>query len=134
MRYWLFIIALVFVGCQDVKRPEKPENLIPKDKMVDILTEAYLANAAQSIRNKAVFGEEIRLDSLVYAKFGIDSLQFARSNAYYATDVNTYVDIFQKIELKLNQYEKGLDSIREKSKAYRDSISEQIRTQRGGKE
>lgn len=130
MRYWLLILGLVFIGCQDVKRPEKPKNLIPKDKMVDILAEAYYANAAQSVRNRALFGEDIRLDSLVYAKFDIDSLQFVASNNYYAADVNTYIELFRKVEVKMTELEQELDRAREESQKNRDSLSEAARKRR----
>lgn len=113
MKYWIVIASVFLMGCQDVKRPEKPKNLIPKEKMVDILTEAYLSNAAQSVRDQSVFKEEISLDSLFYAKFDIDSLQFVKSNDYYAIDSNSYIEILEKVEAKLTHFEEELDSIRE---------------------
>src|SRR5690606_17996206 len=96
MKYFSFILILAFIGCQDVKAPEKPKELIGKNKMVDILTEAYLANAARSVDNKSIIAKGIVIDTLVYKNFGVDSLQFAKSNAYYAADINTYIEIFQK--------------------------------------
>lgn len=117
MRYcWLILCsAMVLLGCQDVQRPEKPKNLIPQDKMVEVLTEAYLVNASQSVRNQALFAQEIDLDSLLYAKFDIDSVQFAKSNDYYAVDVSTYIEILEKVEANLERYEESMDSVREKS-------------------
>ncbi len=115
MKYWaILIIAIAFGSCQNVKVPEKPKNLIGKEKMADILTEAYLANAARSIDNKTMLEEGIKMDSVFYAKFDVDSLQFARSNAFYAADVNTYIAIFQEVEAKLKEMEKDLDSIQNK--------------------
>ncbi|HLV93436.1 MAG TPA: DUF4296 domain-containing protein [Aequorivita sp.] len=114
MKYWaVFIISLMIVACQDVQRPEKPKNLIDKDVMAEVLTEAYLANAGRSVDNKTVEIKGVKLDSFIYTKFGIDSLQFVRSNDYYAADINTYVDIFQKVEENLKAIENRLDSIRD---------------------
>lgn len=113
MKYWtVFLISLMFVACQNVQRPEKPKNLIAKDVMAEVLTEAYLANAGRSVDNKTVEIKGVKLDSLIYTKFGIDSLQFVRSNDYYAADINAYVDIFQKVEENLKAIENRLDSIR----------------------
>lgn len=127
MKYWpILIIVMGFWACQNVKLPEKPKNLIGKDKMVDVLTEAYLANAARSIDNKAILAEGIKMDSLFYTKFGVDSLQFAQSNAFYAADVNTYITIFQEVEARLDNMEKNLDSIRKAGIQFNDSIPSKV--------
>lgn len=113
MKYWFIVIlTLTFAACQDVKHPQKPKNLIAKDKMAEVLTEAYLANAGRSVDNKTLLVKGVKLDSLIYVKFGIDSLQFVRSNDYYAANINSYVEIFQKVEDNLKLLEAELDSIR----------------------
>jgi hypothetical protein len=123
MKYWLIVIlAISIVSCQDVKYPEKPKNLIPKDKMAEVLTEAYLANAARSVDNKSLLANGVLIDSLLYAKFGIDSLQFLKSNDYYATNVNAYMEIFEKVEFNLTRLERNLDSIREANYTRNDSV------------
>ena len=117
MRYLLGFIALFFVlACQDVKRPEPPENLIPKDKMVDILTDAYIGNAAKSINNRMLRSKGVYLDSVLYKKFGIDSLQFVQSNAYYTSDLNQYADLLSQVEKRLEQRKTIVDSLYELEK------------------
>lgn len=112
MKYLLCIVLSVFIfGCQDVKRPEKPENLIPKDQMVDILTETYLINAARSYDIKEIRKKQLKLDSFILKKFKIDSLQFAKSNEYYTADLNTYNSLFVKVEEKLNAIKNRTDSV-----------------------
>ncbi|MGJ8665640.1 MAG: DUF4296 domain-containing protein [Patiriisocius sp.] len=101
MKYAVFIFFFIVASCQDVKRPEAPDNLISEAQMVDIMTDAYLMNAARSVDIRTIRKEGISLDSLIYAKFKIDSLQFAKSNAYYTNDLNTYNDIFLKVEQRL---------------------------------
>jgi hypothetical protein len=127
MKHWIFfIIALALIGCQDVKHPEKPENLISKSKMTDVLTEAYLANAARSVDNRSILQKGIVVDSLLYKKFGIDSLQFAKSNAFYAADVNVYKDIFKQVEARLTAIQDKLDSIQELDKKRKDSVDQKL--------
>ncbi len=104
------VLTLLLWACQDVKRPEKPDNLIPKDKMVDILTDVYLNNAAKSINNRLLRRKGFKLDSLIYQKYEIDSLQFVRSHAYYNADLNTYNEIFREIEQRLDRMLKKADS------------------------
>ncbi len=113
MRYFLGIMIILFLwACQDVKRPEKPDDLISKEKMVDILTDSYLMNAARSINSRIINERGIKLDSTLYKKYNIDSLQFARSNAYYTSDLNGYTSMFNQVEQRLIQFEKEHDSIK----------------------
>lgn len=128
------IFALSFFGCQDVNQPEKPKNLIAKDKMIDILMETYMDNAARSIDNKSIMENGIKMDSMVYKNFGIDSLQFAKSNAYYAADVNAYMEIVQEVEARLNGMQKNMDSIWEKEWSQRDSIKQKLRENKANTE
>lgn len=142
MRFVIFALLLSFlIGCQDVKRPIKPDNLISKDNMVLILSESYTGNAARSINNRIMRDEVIELDSLIFKKFNIDSLQFAQSNAYYASQLNDYIDILKRVEERLVAQKAEIDTLiireakikkdsidaaREKRKAKKDSISEGI--------
>ncbi|WP_026451041.1 DUF4296 domain-containing protein [Aequorivita capsosiphonis] len=119
----LFISILSFFGCQNVDQPEKPKNLIPKNKMVDILTETYLSNAARSVDNKSIIAKGVKMDSLIYQNFGVDSVQFARSNAFYAADINAYMGIFQDVETRLGVMRIKMDSLVEKERDVKDSIN-----------
>ena len=123
-------MILSILGCQNVERPEKPKNLISKEKMVDVLTEAYLANAARSVNNQAIIDKGIKVDSLIFKKFEVDSVQFAKSNDYYAADINMYLDIFQKVEARLVAMEKKLDSIRNMDRKRKDSVESQQNKER----
>lgn len=112
----------MLVGCQNVKTPKKPENLIPKDQMVDILEQAYLTNAARGVENKAILEKGIYLDSLIYQKNNIDSLQFAKSNAYYASNLNQYSEIFRELERRLDLAQKDLDSLLYSDKPQKEPV------------
>lgn len=113
---------MCFLGCQNVSYPKKPKNLISKDKMIDILTESYLANAARSIDNRSILDKRIRVDSLIYKNFDVDSLQFVSSNAYYAADVNAYRDIFVEVESRLTGMLKEMDSVWAAKRTLKDSL------------
>lgn len=119
---WILFLLVMLFGCQNVKTPQKPENLIPKDKMVDVLEQAYLANAARGVENKAILEKGIYLDSLIYQKNNIDSLQFAKSNAYYASNLNQYSEIFRELEKRLDLAQKDLDSLLYSDKSQKESV------------
>lgn len=131
----LFLIFLAFLGCQDVKFPEKPENLMTEDQMVDVLTEVYLINSARSLDNKTIIQSKVQLDSFVFKKFNIDSLQFALSNAYYTSNLNTYNRLFARVDERLLFIKKRADSIHEivlaEEKRVQDSINDKLRDSLG---
>lgn len=130
MRYIAVIaITVLLFGCQEVIRPEKPENLIPKDRMVQILADGYIGNATRAIDNRRLRSDGIFLDSILYRKYKIDSLQFAASNAYYTSDLNAYKSLLGEVEKVLVARQKVVDSLheieKEEVKRRRDSIKKQ---------
>ncbi|NND63880.1 MAG: DUF4296 domain-containing protein [Flavobacteriaceae bacterium] len=133
MKYTLLIILLVIVGCQEVTRPEKPENLIPRDKMIEILADAYIGNAARSVNNRMLRTKGIQLDSILYKKHQIDSLQFASSNAYYTSNLNTYTEMIKEVEQLLTDRKTLLDSLikveKEQKEALKDTVTADSLTQ-----
>ena len=129
MKYILGIIIVFGLwNCQDVQRPEMPTNLIPEDQMVDILTEVYLVNAARNFDNRTIMENKMKLDSFVYKKFNIDSLQFVTSNAYYTSNLDTYNNLFVKVEERMSVIKKEVDSLlvihikEQEAKRIQDSI------------
>lgn len=108
--YPIFIV-LSFWSCQEVIRPEMPENLIPEDKMVEVLTEVYLINAARSFDNRTILDNKMKLDSFIYNKFKIDSAQFVNSNAYYTANLQTYNRLFVKVEERMLKLKAEVDSL-----------------------
>jgi hypothetical protein len=131
MKQLLYIsLCFLFFACQHIEKPEKPENLIPEDTMVELLAEVYLGNAARSIDNKTMRKKGVKIDSFLFKKYNVDSLQFAKSNAYYASDLNKYNAIFQKIEAKLealkteeNTRKLRVDTLKINKKKANDSIN-----------
>lgn len=105
------LLGLFIVSCQDVKKPNRPENLIAKDKMASIMIDFYITNAARSINNKLLKKTGVQLDSLLYAKYSIDSLQFAESNAFYSANLKAYEEIMKKVSDSLTLLKKEKDSV-----------------------
>ena len=110
MRQLALGILLVLIGCQDVKYPQAPENLIPEEQMMDIMADAYSGHAARSVNNRVLRSNQVALDSSLYKKYGIDSLQFARSNAFYTTDLDRYESLLKGVEERLMVRKKEIDS------------------------
>ena len=117
--------ALLAVSCQDVKFPEKPNNLISKDTMELILIDAYLLNAAQNLNKQVIKKNKVAPDSLIYKKYGIDSLQFAKSNAYYALNNATYTQLLENVQSELQLRKERLDTLLKKHEAEKKKIEKE---------
>jgi len=128
----LIFLALGVFACQDVVRPDIPDEIIPEAKMVDVLVEAYIGNAARSNNNRVLRMGGVQLDSILYAKYEIDSLQFAQNTAYYASQIDPYMRILEQAETKLSGVKKSLDSIAlidaEQQKKDKDSLLDSAKT------
>ena len=119
MRKIIYIVlVLIFISCESKVNYKKPENLIPKKQMIDLLYDMHLANATQGIKDMGLEKNKNYM-SLIYEKHKIDSTQFAVSNTYYVAHISEYEDIFEAVELRLktllDQYEKERDSLIEKN-------------------
>ena len=118
-----FLVFLSFlISCQDVKKVEKPEDLIPEDKMIDVLTELSLVHAARNYDKSRLEQTGIDPEVYIYEKFGIDSLQFKRSNAYYADQYQQYERMYDSVKIRLQVMKSKLDSIRDIEIRIEDSI------------
>jgi hypothetical protein len=115
MKRLLYIITFLFLvaGCNE-KVIEKPEDLIARDKMVDILIDMALINAGKAIDPNVM--EENRVDPMryIYAKYEIDSAQFVRSDLYYAAIPLEYEAIYEAVEERLEAERIRLKEEREK--------------------
>jgi len=107
------VLLLILAGCQDVKYPEKPENLLSKEKMVQMLADAYIGNASRSksYNNRILRTNGVHLDSILYKKHQVDSLTFVKSNAYYASNLVIYTEIMTEVEKLLLTKKVSIDSI-----------------------
>jgi len=106
------LTVLLFLSCQEIQRPKKPENLISKQDMMQILADVYVSNASRSgSNNKIIRRHGIDLDSLLKAKHQLDSLQFAESNTYYASNLKLYSEIITGVQEILEHKKKHIDSI-----------------------
>lgn len=99
------IVFLIIFSCESKVNYEKPENLIPRDTMIELLYDMHLAVGTSNLRNKSNEKDRNYM-SLVYEKYGIDSTRFAISNIYYTSQAVEYEEMFEEIELRLEMLHK----------------------------
>lgn len=113
----LILIALLPFSCGE-KLMQKPENLIPKDKMVVILSDMAVANSAKSTNIGLIRDNNIDPTRHVLKKHGVDSTRFVESDRYYASLPAEYAAIYTEVELRLTKQKKEL----EEAKMVSDSL------------
>ncbi len=116
-------ISLLFLtGCQTIERNKKPENLIPEDKMVEVLIDVHLFNAAKSVNRLPLQQTGMTPHQFIYEKHDIDSLTYEQSNAYYGADLNTYEEIHAKVKVQLELRKTVVDTSIARKKRAQDSL------------
>ncbi|RZJ25440.1 MAG: DUF4296 domain-containing protein [Flavobacterium sp.] len=99
MKQACFLLLILLAACG---KPvvEKPANLIAEETMVDILYDLSLLDAMKSQSpQKLQLAKDA--DTYVYKKYKIDSLQFANSSKYYASDLKEFRKIYDKVNDRL---------------------------------
>lgn len=118
----IVLLGTVIIGCQDIKRPEKPDNLIPEDKMAEVLVDVHLFNSAKSYNRMPLQQTGLTPHQFIYEKHGIDSLQYEISNAYYGADLDKYANIHARAKAILEKRKIEVDTLIVKETQKRDSI------------
>jgi hypothetical protein len=106
----LLAIWAVFISCKE-EAIIKPEHLIEKEVMEEIIYDLTVLDAIKYQNPSSLEMHNINPSKYIYKKYKIDSLQFAQSNVYYASDYGEYKIMFEQITKRL-----------EKSKAVTDSL------------
>lgn len=110
MKNFVFIILVLFLSVSCKKELVKePAKLIEKEKMIDIIYDLSLLEAIK-------YQQPLSLDSVasnptkfIFKKYKVDSLQFAQSNIYYAADYDSYKEMFDEINARLDKEKKSTE-------------------------
>lgn len=95
-----FILISLILSCKE-EVVKKPENLIEKEIMVDVMYDLALLEAIKYQSPDAIETHKINPDEYIYKKYKIDSAQFVQSNMYYASDYKEYKKMYDQINSRL---------------------------------
>jgi transcriptional regulator with PAS, ATPase and Fis domain len=98
---FFILISLIFSCKEEVVK--KPENLIEKDIMADVMYDLALLEAIKYQSPNALQAHKINPDEYIYKKYKIDSAQFVQSNMYYASDYKEYKKMYDQINSRLKE-------------------------------
>ena len=107
----LFLAVLtLLVSCKD-EVVQKPERLIDKDVMLDVMYDLAVLDAIKYQNPVSLDTFKINPRDFIYKKYKIDRLKFAKSNVYYASDYEDYKLMFEQITKRLDANKKSADSL-----------------------
>ena len=113
-KYICAIVVLVLAVSCKKELVEKPENLIEKDKMVEILYDISLMYASKGVNVGQIDYDRLTMETYIYERYGVDSTQVANSTIYYSSDPEEYLAMYEEIERRLKAEK---DTIIERRKA-----------------
>jgi len=108
---YIFFISIILGSCTSNTIIKKPKDLIPKNQMVDLITDMLLAEGGDNIKNKGL-QRNINYFPLVFEKYKIDTVRFKESNYYYTSRIDDYDEILGKVDERLKALKKQYDDER----------------------
>lgn len=130
----LLVVLILFLSCKE-EAVEKPDRLIEKGKMVNIMYDLAILEGIKYQNPTSLVTYDINPSKYIYKKYKIDSLQFAQSNVYYASDYEGYKDVFDEIIKRIDDQKEVMDSLvkmENRKKMKLDSIKSKREVLKGG--
>ena len=103
-----FCVLFAAVSCKDTTIVE-PENLIEEDKMVNIIYDLALLEGIKNFNTSNL--QSVKSNDFVYKKYKIDSLQFAKSTQFYASDIDRYKKMYEEVGKRIEANKVHIDSL-----------------------
>ena len=110
-----FFVIIYLFSCSN-KSAKKPDNLIPLKTMEQVIYDVYMLNAIKISNKKLLQNEDVSFEKEIFEKYNIDSLQFAKSNDFYAADFETYKALIERIKKRMDSNKKALEQLIEEEK------------------
>jgi hypothetical protein len=104
----LFVLIFLFTSCQDAM-VKKPDNLIDEGKMIDIIYDLALIEGIKS--QDYLAGQSIKSNDYIYKKYKVDSIQFAKSTQFYASDVTKYKKMYTEVGKRIDENKAKIDTL-----------------------
>jgi hypothetical protein len=103
-------ILILIVSCKK-EIVEKPDRLIEKNKMFDIMYDLAILEGIKYQNITSLADYNVNSSQYIYKKYKIDSLQFVQSNVYYASNYEEYKDFFDEIVKRIDDQKAVVDSL-----------------------
>lgn len=104
------IVLLLSVSCSDRPVP-KPDNLLSKEVMEEIIFDLAVLEAAESHKPQVLIDNKIEVKQFVYKKYNIDSLTYFQNYKYYASDIKTFKKMYKHVNERIQNQKNEIDTL-----------------------
>lgn len=109
-KYFFLVLAMVFVfSACDEPVVEKPKKLVPRDRMVDMLTDMHIAESV--FQNRRYSSDQVFLFTeadfyySILKKYNVVDTTFEKSLIYYSSYPKEFEKIYSRVLNRLNEME-----------------------------
>ncbi|MFE3849351.1 DUF4296 domain-containing protein [Flavobacterium sp. LB3P45] len=103
-------IVVVFVSCKD-EVVKKPNRIVEKETMINIMYDLSVLDGIKYQNPASLDSFKINPKKYIYKKYKVDSLQFAQSNIYYASNYEEYSAIVDEVNTRLVATKTGVAAL-----------------------
>ncbi len=100
-------VFFALIACESKVNYQKPENLLTKTQMANLLFDMHIAAATSNVSNLKLEKNRNYM-SLIYKKYDIDSLEFSMNNLYYTSSIDDYEEIFEAVQKRLKKMQDSI--------------------------
>ena len=118
--YILLFLIISCLACDGSTPDEPPDEKMTPEMMEDVFYDILLMKAIKNSSYVDPAYEEYFTDQYIYEKYGIDSLQLAQNQTYYAQKPKLMKKIFENLEIRSKQVEDSIDTIMERKERLKD--------------
>ena len=106
MKNIIFILLILIVPLSCGLSDKKPDNLIDKELMENIIFDILILNSINV--NSLMSKIEVISDELIFERYSVDSIQFYESEIYYSKRPRDHFEIYSNVKRRIL---KTMDSI-----------------------
>lgn len=104
------ILIGLLAGLFACNQVEKPEQLLPREQMVNMLADVLIYQSMHSYNYNRDTLVIYHTPLQVLEKYGVDSLSFRANIDYYRKDLNEYSELFKEVQQHI---QKEIDKVNE---------------------
>jgi hypothetical protein len=109
-KLFFIIIGVMFLSCSKGSVP-KPDKLIDKDIMVDIIYDTSILQATDGVRAERLAQSNVKIADYIYRKYNIDSVSYYQNHKYYASDLRVYKKMYKEVLARIEKAKIEVDTL-----------------------
>ena len=116
MKKVIFIfISILLISCNDKPVP-KPDNLLSKEVMEEIIYDMAILQAAETHKPQKLSDNNIRIKDFIYKKYKIDSITYFQNYKYFASDIKSFKKMYKHVNERILNQKSEIDTLLKEKK------------------